>query len=106
MMRKPSCLISCSHWLPEGRFLLPSLYRRFGIGPRPARSGCETPPSSNGSRRGVSPDTCPFALGRRLGFDVACLLLLVLPLLPPVAVPQQCSIAVPHYANMLRLDLV
>src|SRR6266446_3368684 len=47
------------------------------IVPRHARTGCETPPPSNGSRRAVSPDTYLLALGRCEGFDVARLCHLV-----------------------------
>jgi hypothetical protein len=55
------------------------------IVPRHARTACETPPSSNGSRRAVSPDTCLLALGRCEGFDVARLCHLVRKLCPALA---------------------
>jgi hypothetical protein len=66
-------------------FLLLSVRRRLGIGPHHARIGCETPPSSSGSRRAVSPDTCLLALGRSEGFDVARLCHLVRKLRPALA---------------------
>src|ERR1700756_3395470 len=47
-----------------------------------ARIGCETAPSSNGSRRTGSPNACLLALGRCEGFDVACLCHLVRKLCP------------------------
>ena len=50
-----------------------------------ARTACETPPSSNGSRRAASPDTCLLALGRCEGFDVARLCHLVRKLCPALA---------------------
>jgi hypothetical protein len=49
------------------------------------RGSSETPPSSNGSRRAVSPDACLLALGRCEGFDVARLCHLVRKLCPALA---------------------
>jgi len=49
----------------------------FEIGRRHARTACETPRSSNGPPRAVSPDTCLLALGGCEGFDVARLYHLV-----------------------------
>jgi hypothetical protein len=49
------------------------------------QAGCETPPSGNGSRRAVSPDTCLLALGRCEGFDVARLCHFVRKLCPALA---------------------
>jgi len=81
-----------------------SARQRFGTGPRHARTGCETPPTSNGSRRAVSPNTCLLALGRCEGFDVARLCHFVRKLCPALAEQQVCDIGVPNPANSLWRD--